>query len=353
MPHDVFISYSKEDKTSANALCHHLEEDGIRCWIAPRDVEVGTDWTDSISDAIENARVHLVIFSDKSAKSRHVKSEVRSAFDRGKILVPIRVSNIQPTGGFDHLLGTSHWVDAFPKPLHQYFDQVTLTLRKLIDNESDFKSVQKASLPFRDFALHRRTLAPGVIGIIFVVMVGLGIFLSNQAKESPNSIWQSKMSEQGVAHDSPIETAKSIEDLRRKNDVRSLTPLENDLLLTILPNGVYGYTVPWLINTNRIGIVGGTGVDKISLKQRAGGTAVMEVHKSSKGDIYILGFVSQDLIIYLQNPTRKTNLVITLFFAPYKNYNMAVAIPTNRIVQSDNRSIDDEGYMYINDMTIR
>lgn len=66
-------------------------EEGIRCWIAPRDVEPGADWTDSISEAIENSNVLLVIYSDESAESRHVKSEVRSAFDRGKTLVPERL----------------------------------------------------------------------------------------------------------------------------------------------------------------------------------------------------------------------------------------------------------------------
>ncbi len=72
-------------------MCHHLEEVGIRCWVAPRDVEPGADLTDSISEAIESSNVLLVIYSDESAEHRHVYSEVRSAFDRGKTLVPERL----------------------------------------------------------------------------------------------------------------------------------------------------------------------------------------------------------------------------------------------------------------------
>ena len=36
--HDVFISYAHEDKPMADALCATLEQNGLRCWIAPRDV---------------------------------------------------------------------------------------------------------------------------------------------------------------------------------------------------------------------------------------------------------------------------------------------------------------------------
>ena len=52
MAHDVFISYSKNDKATADAVCHALEADGIRCWVAPRDVSPGLSWKQSIVDAI-------------------------------------------------------------------------------------------------------------------------------------------------------------------------------------------------------------------------------------------------------------------------------------------------------------
>lgn len=38
MAHDVFISYSHEDKAIADAICHKLESVRIWCWIAPRDI---------------------------------------------------------------------------------------------------------------------------------------------------------------------------------------------------------------------------------------------------------------------------------------------------------------------------
>jgi hypothetical protein len=44
MAHDVFISHSSKDKLTADAICHSLEQNGIRCWIAPRDVRAGANY---------------------------------------------------------------------------------------------------------------------------------------------------------------------------------------------------------------------------------------------------------------------------------------------------------------------
>jgi hypothetical protein len=41
MEYDVFISYSHPDKASADAACATLEQAGIRCRIAPRDIVPG------------------------------------------------------------------------------------------------------------------------------------------------------------------------------------------------------------------------------------------------------------------------------------------------------------------------
>jgi len=41
MAHDVFLSYSSQDKPIADAVCAALEAKKIRCWIAPRDVLAG------------------------------------------------------------------------------------------------------------------------------------------------------------------------------------------------------------------------------------------------------------------------------------------------------------------------
>jgi hypothetical protein len=61
---DVFISHSRQDKLTADAVCNRLESARVRCWIAPRDVIPGTDWTESILNAIGSCQIVVLVFSD-------------------------------------------------------------------------------------------------------------------------------------------------------------------------------------------------------------------------------------------------------------------------------------------------
>jgi hypothetical protein len=63
MSHEVFISYAHADKTVADAVCATLEAAGLRCWIAPRDVQPGAQWTAEIINAISASRVVVLVFS--------------------------------------------------------------------------------------------------------------------------------------------------------------------------------------------------------------------------------------------------------------------------------------------------
>lgn len=44
MQYDVFISYSSKDSATAQAICHELEDNHIRCWMAPRDIPIGSKY---------------------------------------------------------------------------------------------------------------------------------------------------------------------------------------------------------------------------------------------------------------------------------------------------------------------
>src|SRR6478736_8518584 len=90
MAHDVFISYSHVDKATADAACATLERNGIRCWIAPRDITPGDEWSAAIVKAIDQCRVMLLIFSASANDSRQIRREVERAINAGVTLVPVR-----------------------------------------------------------------------------------------------------------------------------------------------------------------------------------------------------------------------------------------------------------------------
>jgi hypothetical protein len=145
MPHDVFISHSKDDRLTAYALCNKLESAGVRCWIGPRDVEPGVDWGAAIIEAISGCRIMVLIFSLKANGSRHVHREVQRAFDKNLTVIPFRVENAEPTGTLEYYLSSVHWLDAMTPPLEEHLETVARRVKALLLPASVLESATRVA----------------------------------------------------------------------------------------------------------------------------------------------------------------------------------------------------------------
>ena len=132
MAHDVFISYSSKDKPVADAACATLEIAGIRCWIAPRDVLPGMDWSGSIIQAIEQSQVMVLIFSSSANGSAQIKREVNEAIEKELPVIPFRIEDVRPSGSLGYYLDVTHWLDALTPPLEQHLEKLAQDVNLLL-----------------------------------------------------------------------------------------------------------------------------------------------------------------------------------------------------------------------------
>jgi succinyl-CoA synthetase alpha subunit len=86
----VFISYASQDAAVANAVVEALERQGVRCWIAPRDVVPGEFYAGAIVHAIDAAKVIVLVLSESAATSQHVLREVERASSKRHPVVAFR-----------------------------------------------------------------------------------------------------------------------------------------------------------------------------------------------------------------------------------------------------------------------
>ena len=112
----VFISYSQADRECAFELVGQLEEQGVQCWIAPRDITPSADWASEIMDAISAAQVMILVFSASSNQSPQVRREVERAVHKQLSILPFRIEDVPPSKSLEYFLSTQHWMDAFPPP---------------------------------------------------------------------------------------------------------------------------------------------------------------------------------------------------------------------------------------------
>lgn len=132
LAHDVFISYAK-DKIVADAICEKLENNNIRCWIAPRDILPGADWGNSIVDAIHSSKVLVLIFSSNSNESIQVTRELERAVNQGITIIPFRIEDTTLSGSMEYFIGPAHWLDARDPPLEKHIDKLVKITQVLLD----------------------------------------------------------------------------------------------------------------------------------------------------------------------------------------------------------------------------
>ena len=116
----VFISHSSKDRSIADAICDQLESVGIACWIAPRDIEIRSDWTRGIMQGIARCRVFVLLFTDHANDSEHVGREVANAFSLGLAVIPFRIEAVNPRENLAYFLETVQWFDATTPPLQKH-----------------------------------------------------------------------------------------------------------------------------------------------------------------------------------------------------------------------------------------
>jgi len=110
--HDVFISHSSSDSNLAYSICEYLEQRNIRCWIAPRDVQGGIEYAESIILGIRQCKIMVVVFTESANSSIFVKNEVERAFNYKSTIIPLKIDQTVPSAALELFLGSVHWLDA-------------------------------------------------------------------------------------------------------------------------------------------------------------------------------------------------------------------------------------------------
>jgi hypothetical protein len=132
MAHDVFISYSSKDKPTADAALAVLEQNGIRCWMAPRNITPGMNWSASIIEAINHARIMVLVFSEHANRSPQIEREIERAVNRSITIIPMRIADVVPEKSLEYFISTAHWLDAFTPPLEKHLQTLAETARSIL-----------------------------------------------------------------------------------------------------------------------------------------------------------------------------------------------------------------------------
>lgn len=104
MMHDVFISYSSKDASFVDSMCRILETNGIKCWVAPRNIPTSSNYAREIPAAIRGCTVFLLVMSPDTQSSIWVSRELDLAINERKVIFPLMTDDISLNDEFNFYL---------------------------------------------------------------------------------------------------------------------------------------------------------------------------------------------------------------------------------------------------------
>jgi len=145
MAHDVFISYSSIDKNAADTVCSVLEQNGISCWIAPRDITPGLDFAEAIIDGIKSSKLFILVYSSNSSSSKQVIREVDRAVHNELPVINLRLEDVPLSKQLEYYLSSVHWLDAITPPLEEHINKLACVVKILLrKDEAKYDDLEKA-----------------------------------------------------------------------------------------------------------------------------------------------------------------------------------------------------------------
>ena len=136
---EVFISYSTIDQLQAETVRDVLEKNGISCWMAPRDIPGGSNYTKEIPIAIRGCKVFVLILSENAQKSQWVLRELDSAVNNGKVILPFMLEDCALNDEFNFLLTGAQRYAAYQKKAE--------ALEKLVSRVGAMLATEEDSAP--------------------------------------------------------------------------------------------------------------------------------------------------------------------------------------------------------------
>jgi tetratricopeptide (TPR) repeat protein/serine/threonine protein kinase len=107
----VFISYSSANRPVAEAACESLETNGIRCWIAPRNVDPGVPYAGQIIQGLRESKIVVLVFSDHANRSANVLREIEFATNQRLPVLSVRLDGAVTSDDLAYYLRVVHWHD--------------------------------------------------------------------------------------------------------------------------------------------------------------------------------------------------------------------------------------------------
>ncbi len=128
---DVFVSYSREDKDRVLGLVSQLRTAGVSVWIDQGGIDGATQWGEVIVNALDSAKVLLLMVSESAVRSHNVLKEVVLVSERKGNILPVLLEPTTIPAGLKYPLAGIQQIELFQGEPLQQLESVVRSLQRL------------------------------------------------------------------------------------------------------------------------------------------------------------------------------------------------------------------------------
>ncbi len=126
---DVFFSYSRKDQQRVLILAQLLQTNGIKVWIDQYGIDGAAVWAREITEAIQRAKVFVLIVSRSSIISENVLRELSLASEERKAILPLYFEDVQMPSSMRYQLAGIHYLSVERSSPQASLDSVLRALK--------------------------------------------------------------------------------------------------------------------------------------------------------------------------------------------------------------------------------
>lgn len=126
--YSAFVSHASADAEKAMEIVEALEHKGLTSWVAPRDIVPGREYAEEIIRGIDRSKCFVLLVSEASNLSSHVRREVERAASKSKPIYPVRIEDVPPSPKLEYFISMHQWIDALDGVLAPHADRLAAAI---------------------------------------------------------------------------------------------------------------------------------------------------------------------------------------------------------------------------------
>lgn len=140
--HDVYICHcASSTNPIAQAIAYHLEDRGISCWYAPRNLDVA-HYADSVVSAIDSCRLFLIILDAAANESADMMKELHFAIERERKgedvrILPLQIDESTLSSRYLYFLSVYHFFHFAASTIERDIQHLVDNVERLLNEQNE------------------------------------------------------------------------------------------------------------------------------------------------------------------------------------------------------------------------